>query len=85
MSAEYCKIMLLLQWPNWWQIKDIKPDNTWEDQMVLFLSMETCPNFVKADVVVVVVIMAMTLSGLSLIFIVYVRAILFNDLKNLHF
>jgi hypothetical protein len=51
LHEEYCRTMLLLHWPNWREIKDIKSENlTWTQQMECFLSMNSCPNFVKADV-----------------------------------
>ena len=51
LSEEFSRSMLLLHWPNWRNIADIKgADNTWADIMTTFLNSEHCPNFVKADV-----------------------------------
>ena len=42
--------MLLLHWPNWRKIGDIKNDTaTWTATMGQFLNSEQCSTFVKAD------------------------------------
>ena len=46
-----CKTMLLLHWPTWRKISDIKEEITsWSDAMHAFLEYDACPNFIKADV-----------------------------------
>ena len=51
LSEDYCRAMLLLHWPNWRNIRDIKDENTtWIEKMTEFFTSEDCPNFVKADV-----------------------------------
>jgi hypothetical protein len=51
LNEDFCKTMLLLHWPNWRNINEIKEDNTtWTDKMNNFLVSEDCPNFVKAEV-----------------------------------
>ena len=51
LQEEYCRVMLLLHWPNWRKICDIKDENcSWVDKMHDFLKTEICPNFVRADV-----------------------------------
>lgn len=43
--------MLLLHWPNWFNLEDIKgEDESWVECFELFLESEECPNFVKAQV-----------------------------------
>ena len=42
---------MLLHWPNWRKISDIKDNNTsWTSSFNEFLSGDTCPLSVKADV-----------------------------------
>ena len=51
LNEEYCRTMLLLHWPNWRKITDVKEENeTWIEKMQIFMSSNNCPNFVKADV-----------------------------------
>ncbi|XP_033726129.1 uncharacterized protein LOC117315835 [Pecten maximus] len=51
LTEEYCRTMILLHWPNWRKISDIKKDNiSWSEKMSEFLQMSARPNFVKADV-----------------------------------
>jgi signal recognition particle subunit SEC65 len=51
LHENYCRTMLLLHWPNWRNMAQIKDDNTsWIDKMTSFLESDDCPNFVKADV-----------------------------------
>ncbi len=51
LSESYCRTMLLLHWPNWKHLNEIKLDEvTWEEKMQEFLQNDQCPNFVKADV-----------------------------------
>jgi hypothetical protein len=43
--------MLILHFPNWRTISDIKNDNiSWIDRMNFFLISDNCPNLLKADV-----------------------------------
>ena len=43
--------MLLLHWPNWRNITDIKDATmTWKEKMEQFLKSDLCPNFVKAEI-----------------------------------
>ena len=43
--------MLILLFPNWRTISDIKNDNiSWIDRMNFFLISDNCPNLLKADV-----------------------------------
>jgi hypothetical protein len=49
-TEEYCKNGLLLHWPNWHTLSDIKDDQTnWNNKFHEFLLTEDCPNFIKAD------------------------------------
>ena len=51
LTDEYCRAMMLLHWPNWRKISDIKDNNTsWTSSFNEFLSGDTCPLSVKADV-----------------------------------
>lgn len=51
LPEDYCETLLLLHYPNWRTISDIKPqDFTWSEKMAQFLLSDECPNFVKADV-----------------------------------
>ena len=51
LTEDFSRTMLLLHWPNWRTIQDIKPDSvSWSEKMSSFLLMPECPNFVKADV-----------------------------------
>ena len=52
LNEDYSRSMLLLHWPNWRKISDIKaPDLSWTQIMTGFLDSEHCPNFIRADVV----------------------------------
>jgi hypothetical protein len=43
--------MLILHFPNWKTISEIKNDNiSWIDRMNSFLISDNCPNFLKANV-----------------------------------
>jgi hypothetical protein len=43
--------MLILHFPNWRTISEIKNDNiSWVDRMNSFLISDNCPIFLKADV-----------------------------------
>ena len=43
--------MLLLHFPNWRKLSDIKPDDiSWTKKIDSYLNTNLCPNFVKADV-----------------------------------
>ena len=51
LNEEYCRTSILLHWPNWRSIGDIKsPETSWVSKMEEFLSLPTCPNFIIADV-----------------------------------
>lgn len=51
LTEDYARTMLLMHWPNWRRISDIKdPDLTWLAKFEEFVSMDTCPAFVQADV-----------------------------------
>lgn len=51
LDENYCRTMLILHFPNWRTISDIKNDNiSWIDCMNSFLISDNCPNFLKADV-----------------------------------
>ena len=51
MHENYCRAMLILHFPNWRTISDIKNDNiSWIDRMNFFLISDNCPNLLKADV-----------------------------------
>ena len=51
LDDNYCRTMLLLHFPNWRRLSDIKPDDmTWTSKFESFLNTAVCPNFVKADI-----------------------------------
>jgi hypothetical protein len=51
LDEHYCPTMLILHFPNWRTISDIKIDQiSWIDRMNSFLISNNCPNFLKADV-----------------------------------
>ena len=53
LQEDYCRTMLILHWPNWRNIRDIvgsEDKYSWVATMQSFLSSDTCPNFVKADI-----------------------------------
>ena len=51
LNEDYCRTMLLLHWPNWFNIQEVKGDaESWTDRFVGFLSTRECPTFVKAQV-----------------------------------
>ena len=51
LAEDYSRTMLLLHWPQWRNITDIKDESTsWVSKMQEFLQSNNCPNFVKADV-----------------------------------
>ena len=51
LDDEYSRTMLVLHWPNWRHLSDLKPEHiSWSEQMNIFLCTEQCPNFVKADI-----------------------------------
>ena len=51
LTEEYSKTMLLLHWPNWRKLTDIKDDKiTWVSKMHEFLNSPRCPNFLKAEI-----------------------------------
>ena len=51
LKEEFCRTMLLMHWPNWRSLTDIKdPNVTWKDRFNQLLQMTACPNFVKSQV-----------------------------------
>ena len=51
LSENYCKSTILLHWPNWRLLSDIKSeDMPWQEKMIEFLNTEHCPNFIRADI-----------------------------------
>ena len=47
----YCRSKLLLHWPSWHDVSDIKDEETsWVDCFSKFLQSDHCPNFLKAEV-----------------------------------
>jgi hypothetical protein len=51
LTEDYCKSILLLHWPNWGNLSEIKSDDiSWSDKLQEFLLNDSCPNFVKADI-----------------------------------
>lgn len=51
LSEDYCRSMLLLHWPNWFEIQEVKGDaESWIDRFKDFLATNECPTFVKAQV-----------------------------------
>ena len=51
LTEDYARSMMLLHFPNWRHISDIKHDKTsWVENFTTFLETTVCPNFVKADV-----------------------------------
>ena len=51
LEEDFCRTMLLLHWPNWRTISDIKgPEISWTEKFKEFLQMTICPNFVKAEI-----------------------------------
>ena len=52
LNEDYCRTMLLLHWPNWFDIQDVKGDtDSWFDRFKEFVSTNECPMFVKAQIV----------------------------------
>ena len=51
LNEDYCRTMLLLHWPNWFDIQEVKGDaECWIDRFKDFLRTSECPKFVKAQV-----------------------------------
>ena len=51
LNEDYCRTMLLLHWPNWFDIQEVKGDaESWIDRFRDFVSTSDCPTFVKAQV-----------------------------------
>ncbi|XP_078350740.1 uncharacterized protein LOC144635515 [Oculina patagonica] len=51
LNEDYCRTMLLLHWPNWFDIQEVKGDaESWIDRFKDFVSTNDCPTFVKAQV-----------------------------------
>ena len=51
LNEDYCRTMLLLHWPNWFDIQEVKGDaESWIDRFKDFLATDQCPLFLKAQV-----------------------------------
>ena len=51
LNEDCCRTMLLLHWPNWFDIQEVKGDaESWIDRFKDFLRTSECPKFVKAQV-----------------------------------
>lgn len=51
LDENYCRTCLILHWPNWRTLSDIKGENSsWIQKFTYFLDQDICPNFIKADV-----------------------------------
>ena len=51
LNEDYCRTMLLLHWPNWFDIQEVKGDaESWIDRFTDFIASNECPTFVKAQV-----------------------------------
>lgn len=51
LNEMYCRTSLSLHGPNWRRIIDIKENNrSWIEKFIEFIELDTCPNFVKADI-----------------------------------
>ena len=50
-NEDYCRTMLLLHWPSWFDIQEVKRDaESWIDRFKDFFASDDCPTFVKAQV-----------------------------------
>ena len=51
LNEDYCRTMLLLHWPNWFTIQEVKSDEeSWIERFEPFVISDNCPGFVKAQV-----------------------------------
>ena len=51
LNEDYCRTMLLLYWPNWFDIQEVKGDaESWIDRSKDFVLTNDCPKFLKAQV-----------------------------------
>ena len=51
LNEDYRRTMLLLHWPNWFDIQEVKGDaESWIDRFKDFVATSECPTFVKAQV-----------------------------------
>ena len=51
LNEDYCRTMLLLHWPSWFDIQEVKGDaESWIDRFKDFFASDDCPTFVKAQV-----------------------------------
>ena len=51
LNEDYCRTMLLLHWPSWFDIQEVKGDaESWIDRFKDFFASDHCPTFVKAQV-----------------------------------
>ena len=50
LNEDYCRTMLLLHWPNWFDIQEVKGDaESWIDRFTDFICSAECSTFVKAQ------------------------------------
>ena len=51
LNEDYCRTMLLLHWPNWCNIQEVKEDSeSWIERFTDFISSNECTGFVKTQV-----------------------------------
>ena len=51
LNEDYCRTMLLLHWPNWFDIQEVQGDaDSWIGRFKDFVLTNDCPKFVKAQV-----------------------------------
>ena len=51
LNEDYCRTMLLLHWPSWFDIQEVKGDaESWIDRFKDFFASDDCTTFVKAQV-----------------------------------
>ena len=51
LNEDYCRTMLLLHWPSWFDNQEVKGDaESWIDRFKDFFASNHCPTFVKAQV-----------------------------------
>ena len=51
LNEDYCRTMLLLHWPNWFDIQIVKGDaESWINRFKDFVSTNDCPTFVRHSV-----------------------------------
>ena len=48
-NEDYCRTMLPLHWPSWFDIQEVKGEaESWIDRFKDFFASDDCPTFVKA-------------------------------------